>query len=206
MSAFLGPIHVKMYQRILYQDTMSQAFLELAAKHGWDSGLETHVNSQAPAAPGQPLETIIDQSNIHGWLSNAVMHCEQRFALIVCRILADNPKHMDDLQNLMKAMGEACRLPSGIDAEQAFQSIHDILLDGMPCDFPFTITSSGSDEVTWQVTNCPHTPYWKDSMCKAETYYQLRDAWMDGALSQSGIVHRRPEPYTHIMRKDNHHE
>lgn len=159
MSAFLGPIHVKMYGRVLYQDAVSQAILDLAEESGWASGLQEKVDSQAPAASTAPLEQIIDQSNIHGWLNEAVANCERRFALIVCNALKGHPERLAELQSFMEDLGRQCELPAFDNAEQAFQVIHDMLLDGMPCDFPFEVSESHSEEVKWLIKSCPHTQY-----------------------------------------------
>lgn len=199
MSAFLGPVHGKMYSRILYQDAMAQAMLELAEKNGWTEGLREQVDTNAPAASPEPLETIIDQSNIHGWLSEAVANSERRFAMIVSGILSKHPERIDVLQRVMEELGRQYAMPEFGDAEQAFQAVHDILLDGMPCDFPFEITASDTETVTWRVKTCPHTAYWTEEL-SAKPYYLLRDAWVKGALEGSGIVHTRSEG-SHTMRK-----
>lgn len=202
MSAFLGPIHIKMYDRILYQDSMAQKILDLAAEKGWGDGIAEEVNAKAPAASRQPLESIIDEGNIHGWLSEAVARCERRFALTVGSVLADHPERLAELQDEMKGMGKEHAPPPSADVETAHQAIHDILLDGMPCDFPFSNVESGSDSVAWQVASCPHAPYWVETHCNTDIYYQLRDAWIDGALENSGITHQRTAPHSHIMKKE----
>ena len=159
------------------------------------------MNAKAPTARRESLETIIDEGNIHGWLSMAVERCEQRFALTVCGILENHPERMDEMKNVMKSLGEVNGFPTATDAEEAFQALHDILLDGMPCDFPFNMAETSAESVSWQVASCPHTSYWSGSVCGVEAYYQLRDAWMDGALEGSGFNHMRPELYSHMLRK-----
>ncbi len=203
MSAFLGPIHIKMYERILYQDDMAQKILGLAAEKSWGDDFAKEVNAKAPAASRKPLESIIDESNIHGWLSEAVAHCERRFALTVSSVLADHPERQSELLDIMKKMGEEHALPPSIDAETAHQTVHDILLDGMPCDCPFASVDVTPDIAAWQVASCPHAPYWAEVHYDAEIYYQLRDAWMDGALSESGMTHQRTAPHSHIMKKEH---
>ncbi|MDL2258978.1 hypothetical protein LJC42_07500 [Eubacteriales bacterium OttesenSCG-928-K08] len=203
MSAFLGPIHMKMYERILYQDSMAQKILDLATEKGWGGDFAKEVKAKAPAASRKPLESIIDEGNIHGWLSEAVAHCERRFALTVSGVLADHPERLSGLLDIMKKMGGEYVLPSSTDAQTAHQIVHDILLDGMPCDFPFASVDVTPDIVVWQVASCPHAPYWAEVHCDAEIYYQLRDAWMDGALSESGITHQRTAPHSHIMKKEH---
>ena len=201
MSAFLGPIHVKMYDRILYQDTMSQAILDMAAKEGWSGDFATDLEDTAPAAVKRPLDTIIDESNIHGWLSEAVAQCEHRFALVVCGVLEDHPERLRQLQDAMKGLGKAHPVPSAMHAEEAYEAIHDMLLDGMPCDSPFTNIVASSGSVTWQVANCPHEPYWETAGRDAEIYYRLRDAWIEGSLEQTRFKHSRPSHLHHVLER-----
>lgn len=190
MSAFLGPIHEKMYRRILYQDRMAQALLDLAVKNGWTGDLQEQADAEAPAASPGPLETLIDQSNIHGWLSEAVAGSERRFAFIAGKLLSGHPGRLGVLQDAMKELRRQSALSKALDAEQSFEAIHDILLDGMPCDFPFQMEETGPDTVAWNMGVCPHASHWpKES--GAEPYYQLRDAWVEGALEGSGILHTR---------------
>lgn len=200
MSAFLGPIHVKMYDRILYQDSMAQRILDLAVEKGWGGDFTQEVNAKAPAASRQPLESIIDEGNIHGWLNEAVARCERRFALAVSGVLTDHPERLGELLRAMKSMGTECALLPSMDAEAAYQAIHDRLLDGMPCDFPFANIDAVSDTITWQVASCPHAPYWAEAHHDADIYYQLRDAWVDGALANSKITHQRTAKHSHSLK------
>lgn len=201
MSAFLGPIHQKMYSRILHQDALAESMLKLAESNGWADGLRQRVDSAYPAASSRPLEEIIDAGNIHGWLSAAVETCESRFAAVVGGILAGHPRRISQLQDAMRGLGRQSGLVSLPDAESAFTAVHDILLDGMPCDFPFDVMQMEAAEARWQVASCPHTPFWVTCDGGPEVYYLLRDAWVEGALEGSGISHTR-HAGSHTIRKE----
>ena len=203
MSAFLGPIHIMMYDRILYQDKMTLTLLKLAAEKDPDSRLSDYIDTETPAASKQSLDLIIDESNIHDWLSKAVSICEERFAMTVSSILEKSSANLEELCDAMKALGRTCGIPIPPDAEQAFQNLHSILLDGMPCDFPFVTTNSDQELVSWHVANCPHTPHWTGKGCSGDIYYQLRDAWMEGALENSKISHSRTDPYMHQLKRSS---
>lgn len=189
MSAFLGPVHIKMYERILYQDEMGRAILEEGLKSGWSKDLEDNIKEETPEAVKKPLEEIIDQSNIHGWLSHAVANSEKRFAKIVCTILKEDPDRIKDLKQIMKKLGEEHKVSKERSAKEAFRDIHDILLDGMPCDFPFKMLESEEEQVVWEIAHCPHEAYWEAEGGSVSTYYLLRDAWLQGALKNSCVNH-----------------
>lgn len=202
MSAFLGPIHEKMYDKILYLDEMTESLLRLAEGSDWAPGLRQQVNSQAPAAAKAPLADIVDAGNIHGWLSAAVLASESRFAAVACGMMEGHPERLAALQEAMKEMGSSSALPPGIDAEGAFGAIHDTLLDGMPCDFPFQVIDKSPVAVEWRVSSCPHAAHWQSRGCDGETFYQLRDAWIEGALANTGITHSRNQEGGTSLRKD----
>ena len=189
MSAFLGPIHLRMYQRILHQDVFGQSLLNLAQKKEWDISFIESV--KYPAAENKLLEDIIDQENIHGWLSNAVENCERRFAKIVCNLLKDDDSRLADAKCLMQTLGTKYKAEKNLTAEDAYTLIHDALLDGMPCDFPFETILSTPDEVKWRISHCPHSPYWEAENCNVDVYYSLRDSWVKGFLSDTSLVQKR---------------
>ena len=66
MSAFLGPIHFWLYEKILFQEKVTAMIAEKAVANGWISDAEEfenkYVQKEIPA-----LESVIDESNIHGW-------------------------------------------------------------------------------------------------------------------------------------------
>lgn len=202
MSKFLGPVHVKMYGRILYQEKMIKAITDLASQNVWNKDIKEKVNREAMEAPDEPLETIIDQSNIHGWLGQAVAGSEKRFARAVYEILRDDPQRIGELKKVMKQLGREYVLPAGLNAEEIHQSIYDILLDGMPCDFPFEITEQSADAVTWCVRTCPHEKYWTYPDFGVEIYYSLRDSWIEGVLENHDISYSRTAPAEYCLRKD----
>lgn len=204
MSAFLGPVHEKMYRRILYQDHLAAAFLKLAADNNWSPDLAEQVDAAYPAARQEPLANIIDPNNIHGWLTVAVENCEARYAAVVVGILAEHPERLAELKTVMTAEGKAYELSPGADAKVLFNDIHDLLLDGMPCDFPFALSEDSDEEMIWQVSHCPHARAWQAADLDPDLYYELRDAWVQGALAGSGFIHERNSGEHRLKREVSH--
>lgn len=202
MSKFLGPVHAKMYERILYQEKMIKAMTDLASQKGWTTGLQDKVDQEAPEALDEPLENVIDQSNIHGWLGQAVEASEKRFARAVYEILREDPQRIGQLKKAMKKLGQKYVLPAGLNAEETYRAIYDILLDGMPCDFPFDITEQSADAVKWRVRNCPHEKYWTYPGVGADVYYSLRNSWIEGVLENYGILYSHTVPSEYCLRKE----
>lgn len=83
MSAFLGPIHFWLYNKIGKQEELTKAIASMAAGNGWISDRTAYIRD-LPA-----LEDVIDESNIHGWLQDQIHDAETRYA----DLISDCPYH-----------------------------------------------------------------------------------------------------------------
>lgn len=72
MSAFLGPIHELMYQRILNQEELTLSVVRLAEQQQWCPGLYENMEQTFGTLDTRPLTMVIDETNIHGWLNQVV--------------------------------------------------------------------------------------------------------------------------------------
>ena len=64
MSAFLGPIHYWLYNKIRFQEDLSDSILEAAKAKGWDESGKLQENYTICEL--KPLEELIDLADIHG--------------------------------------------------------------------------------------------------------------------------------------------
>lgn len=202
MSLVLAPIHDVMYQKVLRQDRMSEAFLEKSEEKGWEIGLRGRADHQTPAAQNRPLADIIDQTNIHGWLNQAVQQSEKRFALVAASLLQNHPERFEDLRNIMHTLGAEEHMPQTDSANEAYQWLSGALLDGMPCDRTIEVDQADTEETLWRTARCAHTPHWNEHGLSADMYHQLRDAWINGVLSQSPFAYER-KGAAHRLQKES---
>ena len=77
MSAFLGPIHFWLYNKIGKQEELTKAIASMAAGNGWISDRTAYIRD-LPA-----LEDVIDESNIHGWLQDQIHDAKTRYADLI---------------------------------------------------------------------------------------------------------------------------
>lgn len=119
MSETLGPIHYLMYEKIKYQDELVERLLEAQPE------LLARLSEKMPPVDTGSLDDLIDQPNIHGWLSSRIDMAESRLAFALAR--AKEPLR------LMREAGRAAG-PEESDLKQLYQEMLPYLLDGMPCD------------------------------------------------------------------------
>lgn len=201
MSAFLGPIHHWLYNKIQQQQAIVDELYVLADKQ--QLPLEAECNNLYGEFENKPLEEMIDTGNIHGWLQERVSQVEYKYAYSITKLLSTNP----DLQASIKAIvinngrNLAITLKEYLlDATGIYKAITDNLLDGMPCDHANRVLKQNSEEVIWQKTLCVHCPYWEEVDGDITIYYDLRDAWLEAFITELGYGFEKPQEDTyHII-------
>ena len=107
MSAFLGPIHYWLYNKIQLQEELIRKIAEYGEKSGWAVFSEKHLEEKTVNKELRPLNELIDVMNIHGWLQERVQDAEARYALLVTNILAEDPERLSDLEEIAFQFGKA---------------------------------------------------------------------------------------------------
>ncbi len=183
MSAFLGPIHHWLYNKVQWHEELLQ---EIADK-GNESGKEVDLYLKASKelygeGETRPLASVIDEGNIHGWLQERIESLEYRMAYIITNLLDKEVLNIDDLEDIYRKNGKKAyqSLNKELDSpEEMFKSIYDFLIDGMPCDRVNKPLESGEDYFKWLKTQCLHTPYWEAVGGDIEVYNRLRRVWIE---------------------------
>ncbi|WP_297689344.1 hypothetical protein [uncultured Anaerococcus sp.] len=116
MSKTLGPIHYMMYEKIKFQDKIT------------DYLMDGHIQDIKPdPVSTKPLEEILDQENIHGYLQEKIDIVETRLAKAL--------KLAKDPDEKLYKLGQECGKDKDFSSfEQVFRDLNTYLLDGMPCD------------------------------------------------------------------------
>ncbi|MCR5439016.1 MAG: hypothetical protein K6F01_06210 [Selenomonas sp.] len=183
MSAFLGPIHYRMYEKIMVQEELLRRMADKAVQEGWlDSGAD-YVQSE-----GRPLEEIIDEANIHGWLSGRIESVEKRYAKLIVKILTGHEERLDDLKAVAYTFGAEKAAGKNSTAGECYQRIDDCTLDGMPCDGVNIVTDKSETHFCWQQRFDVHGAYWIEAGGKAQDYYALRQQFIAGILMAVNYV------------------
>lgn len=183
MSLFLGKIHYWLYNKITWFEEIEGEIVKWAEEKGLPvNDWVQEVNEKYGDPTGnKPLEDIIDQSNIHGWLQTKIQGAELRQADLVTRILGVNHDNKKDLILIFAKQGEAAA--KGYEHEvvtpgDIYNAMNDFILEGMPCDRVNEVMVSNEQEFIWETTVCLHTPYWEEVEGNVQNFYVLREAWI----------------------------
>lgn len=203
MSAFLGPIHFWLYNKIQLQQDIIVDMVELAKEEGIHD-LGARLDEKYGVSERRPLDQVIDEMNIHGWLQTQVSQVEYKVAEGVKELLAKNPAAMDKLKSLFFKRGEAVGMKlaqtEGLNLGVIYKGISDSLLDGMPCDHAIRVLSEANDEIVWTRALCVHERYWNEVGANIADYYTLREAWLEGLAKAVGIKFEKVNDKTYAIK------
>jgi hypothetical protein len=189
MSAFLGPIHYWLYNKIRLQQEIIDELYRLG--ESYKLTLKEEAESRFGAIENKPLEEMIDQGNIHGWLQERVSQVEYKYAYVVSSLANKLPDAMHTLKGCLYNAGnrQAKAIHPDTDtlaANELFKLISDQLLDGMPCDHANRLLSQNDNDLTWTRNLCVHAPYWEELGGDISVYYELRESWLMGFIKEFG--------------------
>ena len=193
MSMFLGPIHYWLYNKIGNQEELTKRIAACAEQSGWID------NSSEYTKDLPPLEEVIDESNIHGWLQGCISDAETRYARLVTRLQS----HMEQLKEIAYKFGEDNALEADVTAQAAYEAFENFFVNGMPCDRVNVVTENTEDIVSWNQAQDIHAPYWIENNCDAAPYYTLRKSVMDGMLSETEFELKMLDTAHYFITKKN---
>ncbi len=176
MSATLGPIHFWLYAKIGNQEQLTLEIANAAVGSGWIDTAEPYVKTLPP------LESVIDEGNIHGWLQDQITDAETRYAALVSLILSKHEERLEQLCQAAYSFGQQHALPAK-SPEEIYKAFEDFFVNGMPCDRVNAVTDTAADHLSWEMTRDIHAPYWNGSTAP---YYAIRKSVMEGMLKDTG--------------------
>jgi hypothetical protein len=209
MSLFLGKIHYWLFNKIIWYEKIEKDIIKWAMEMELPVGTWVQDNNERHGPPlgDEPLEQLIDTSNIHGWLQDRIESAELRQAALVTDILTSDTKYKGSLIEIYQRQGAAAASEYQNKAdtpEEIFNALNDYILEGMPCDRVNEIISSDDKEFRWQSTTCLHTPYWQRVQGNIQNFYDLREAWVKAfveELNQNFSYGRSSENIHSIYKK-----
>ncbi len=205
MSAFLGPIHYWLHGKIMIQNDIVEEILKLA-KEEYNIDYRQDIDNEYGIIELEPLEQVIDESNIHGWLQERIHIVEKRLAYVVTNLIKDQGQSLEEIKKIYRQTGlaesEKSKLSRQATVSQIYKAaVNDSLIDGMPCDHVNAVKSQDDYEITWKRTQCVHKEYWDDLGGDVSIYYDLRDEYIEGFLENFDVTYKKLDDSTYKISK-----
>lgn len=201
MSAFLGPIHHWLYNKIEFQNTLVNDIVSYSESFRAMRGIAEELSKKYGELENKPLEDIIDEKNIHGWLQQKVSTVEYRMADVVTKLLSQDQDKLKDLERIFFEAGKERSASDKDDAVMVYRFITDTLLDGMPCDRANQLITEEAHLAIWIRNSCVHKSFWDEVEGDINIYYKLREALINGMLYGSEFVYERTDENTNQIRR-----
>lgn len=199
MSAFIGPIHSWLYNKIIFQDNLTDIVLKVAESKGYY--LREVIDDLYGELEKDELENIIDKSNIHGWLQEKVNLVEARLAYAVTKLIEFDDKSIELVLESVRAFGSENSDINKKSAEEIYVYLEEILLNGMPCDRVNSIEEKSENEVIWRQNIDIHEKYWSQLGGNVEHYYEIRNSFIEGLLSSVNFEFIKLEDMVYSIRR-----
>ena len=171
MSAFLGPIHYWLYNKIQLQEELIREIVSFGEESAWKVFSDKKLAEETVNKELRPLNELIDVMNIHGWLQERIQDAESRYALLVTSILKEDEKHLSALEEVAYNFGKEHALDASSDASDAYRKMDDSLLNGMPCDRVNVLTEQDPERTSWVQEEDIHAPFWIEAGGDPGVYY-----------------------------------
>ncbi|WP_058486621.1 hypothetical protein [Defluviitalea phaphyphila] len=195
MSAFLGPIHYWLYNKIILFEELEDTLVNIYSEKYGDSIKDIfrqHCDKyDYPLPKNEPLENLIDQSNIHGWLQNKISIAETRQASFLNEIFNTYKEEAINIaleahKNQGSEVGKKSRkIEKASSAPELFKALNNYILDGMPCDRVNSIIISENDILEWETVSCLHIDYWNSVGADPNIFYNLRKTWIEAFIKNA---------------------
>jgi len=167
---------------------MVEAVIQFAESKNLRYDLRSKLDNQYGTIDLRPLEEQIDTTNIHGWLQECVSTVEYRLAYVITSLLKEDSVNLEELKELFRNLGaNESVLSKDVTVGEAYKSLNDTLLDGMPCDHANSLVSQEDHEIIWKRNVCVHENYWSEVGGDINNYYILREEYIKGLLSRANI-------------------
>lgn len=192
MSQFLAPIHSWLFNKIKLSEALEAQIIDSFQMRAdlTDQHFIAHLTESVGAPLGNvAIEEVIDPSNIHGWLQSRIHQTEQRTAALVSYIVGRKPSGLERLKAIYSQFGEsqidAIGLRGAVSPDLAFKKLHDILLEGMPCDRVHQVVEQSENHLRWDTYQCLHKPFYDAIDGDIAHYYALKETLIKALLSKS---------------------
>ena len=198
MSKTLGFIHYIMFDKIKYQDSITDLLIDIAKDNNIED-IKDLVDSQGKIETGE-LEDIIDDKNIHSWIQERVIIVEKRFAKAVDIILEEDIKLKDEILKKVyeKGLNDRSEIKDIKNLKEIYGYIGSKFLDGMPCDRAIEVEYQDDNSLIYKINEDLHIIYWPEDLGKL--YWDIRDEYIKGLLFNSKYNLYKIEEYRYQIK------
>jgi hypothetical protein len=211
MSAFLGPIHMWLYNQIqIVENREAEIVARFSEKY---SEAEVHNlifpyrQQYGDLKEDQPLADLIAGSDIHPWLESAINSAQSREAAIVAALMDeyDDQELLFDIYSVQaEKLADKAKKRDNVeefDLEAAFEIINEHFVERMPCD-RLSGAVKEQDKIIWKHKSQLHQEFWQQTDVDLDLMHNLYAKWLSVFTKNlnNSISHKRE------IKNDNYND
>jgi hypothetical protein len=187
MSAFLGPIHMWLYNQIQIVEKREAEIVDKFSKKYSDTEVHNLIfpyrHQYGELKEDKPLAELIAGGDIHPWLESAIDSAQSREAAVVANLMDkyDDQKLLFDIYSTQaKKLAVKAKIRDNVEEfnlEEAFEIINEHFVERMPCD---RLSGAVKDEgkIIWKHTSQLHQEFWQQTDVELELMHKLYAKWL----------------------------
>ncbi len=186
MSAFLGPIHYWLFNKILRVEGRAFAMASAMESNGKAEIARSKIEEYGQRLAGADLAELVEGNSIHQSLYGLISKVEVFEASlveaagddyeIVKKAAEENGKEAAE-----KAVAKEGARPE--DLESIYRFINDSQLEGMPCDPGAEVEPLDANRLAYRHIACNHISNWEYTNCPSSKMCGINNAWLKGFIS-----------------------
>ena len=202
MSAFLGPIHMWLYNQIQIVEKREAKIVDRfgskysAAEVG--DLISPYRKQYGGLKEDKPLAELIAGSNIHPWLESAISSAQSREAAVVSALMDkydDRDLLLDIYADQAEELAEKAKVRDNVDKfnlDDAFEIINEHFVERMPCD-RLSGAVKEDERIIWKHQKRLHQEFWQQTKVELELMHQLYSEWLAVFIENlnSTLAHKR---------------
>ena len=187
VSAFLGPIHYWLFNKIQFMEERSFAVASYLQENGSKESASLKVNEYGDRLAGADLGEILGNNSIHNFLYGLISKVEI-FEAGLMELVKD--EKFDEVAKVVENHGRSTgqklvehkgSKPGNL--EELYQLVADTQLEGMPCDPGAEVNLLDQNNMTYNHSTCNHIPNWEYTGCSNQKMCRIHNAWLGGFIS-----------------------
>lgn len=187
MSAFLGPIHMWLYNQIqIVEEREAEIVDQFSQKYSAekvDDLIFPYRNQYGELKEDKPLAELIAGNDIHPWLEAAISSAQCREAAVVAALMEeynDQELLFSIYAEQAEELADKAKVRDNVEQfnlNDAFEIINEHFVERMPCD---RLSGAVKEEgkIIWKHKSRLHQEFWQQTEVELELMHQLYAEWL----------------------------
>jgi len=202
MSAFLGPIHMWLYNQIQIvekrEEEIIERFSDEYSASEVDALISPYRKQYGELKEDKALAELIAGSDIHPWLEAAVADAQSREAAVVAALMKkyeDRELLFDIYSAQAEELADKAKKRDSVEEfnlEDAFEIINEHFVERMPCD-RLSGAVKEQNKIIWKHKSQLHQEFWQQTDVDLDLMHNLYAKWLSVFTKNlnNSISHKR---------------